>query len=82
MNWENSNDQQRNLRVVNDEEIKLNLYQWFQIPSEQVLRSLRYPPWGGTIPPQTGGSGLYQTEGPNVLALACDLYEEKNHIIS
>lgn len=74
-------DPQRNLRVVNDEEIKPNLNQWFQIPSGQVLRPLHYPPWGGTIPLQTGGSGLYQTEGPNVFALACDLYKEKNRII-
>lgn len=63
--------------IINNEEVKPSLYQQFQTPSRQVLRLLRHSPWGKTVPLQTGGSGLYQTEGPNVFALACDLYKKK-----
>lgn len=80
MNWEDPNDLQNIHRITPNWEIRQSLYQWFQVPSGQALRRLRYSPWGGILPVQTGGSGLFRTENSCVQALAFDLYKEEKEL--
>ena len=80
MNWEDPNSPRNIPRITPNWEIRPSLYQWFQVLPGQALRRLRYPPWGGILPLQTGGSGLFRTENSCIHALACDLYKKEEEL--